>query len=152
MLAEKPYLRLFKYIFVASVLLLLTAGHCEYSLSTPSEPPEGGIVRRDPNSSSIPHEFPVVLTAVPNPGFVFSHWEHNNSESPVLEFNMRGSKMTRMAVFIPDPANIVPAGPPPTAIIDSPTEGTHLPASTQITFSGSATDVGDGPLTGGSLI
>jgi len=28
MLAEKPYLRLFKYIFVASVLLLLTAGHC----------------------------------------------------------------------------------------------------------------------------
>lgn len=71
MLAEKPYLRLFKYIFVASVLLLLTAGHCEYSLSTPSEPPEGGIVRRDPNSSSIPHEFPVVLTAVPNEGFVF---------------------------------------------------------------------------------
>ncbi len=149
-----------KYIFVAAVLLLLIASDCSYELTTEADPPAGGIVLRDDTSGTSPkpygskaqHQDSVKLEAVPNPGFVFSHWEHNNSESPVLEFNMRGSKMTRMAVFIPDPANIVPAGPPPTAIIDSPTEGTHLPASTQITFSGSATDVGDGPLTGGSLI
>jgi hypothetical protein len=152
MLAEKPYLRLFKYIFVASVLLLLTAGHCEYSLSTPSEPPEGGIVRRDPNSSSIPHEFPVVLTAVPNPGFVFSHWAHNNSEDPVLEFNMGSSKTTRTAVFIPDPANIVTDGPPPMVSITSPTEGTHFGLTDAIAFRGEATDVEDGSLTEGFLI
>jgi hypothetical protein len=157
---RKPSFRIFKYFIVASVLLLLVASDCSYTLTTEADPPAGGFVLRDDNpesqrtpySDKVTHEDPVRLEAVPAQGFVFSHWAHNNSEDPVLAFNMGGSKATRTAVFIPDPANIVPEGPPPTVIIDSPTEGIHLPTLTLITFSGSATDVGDGPLTGSSLI
>ena len=65
MLSNQPHMRVLKYIFVASVLLLLMATDCDYSLKTPSEPPGGGIVRRAPDSSSITHESAVVLTAVP---------------------------------------------------------------------------------------
>ena len=50
MLSNKPYIRVLKADFVASVLLLLMASDCDYSLKTPSEPPEGGRVRRDPDN------------------------------------------------------------------------------------------------------
>ena len=37
MLSNKPYMRVLKYIFVASVLLLLMANDCDYTLNTPSD-------------------------------------------------------------------------------------------------------------------
>lgn len=144
----KPFFRILKYIFVASVLLLLMADDCNYTLKTSADPPAGGIVLRDdrPDAGTLDewdvlHENPIRLEAVPNPGFVFSHWEHNGSDDA-----------TRTAVFIADPDNIVSAGPPPTVTINSPVEGTHFGLADAITFSGGATDVEDGSLTEGFLI
>ncbi|MCI0880074.1 MAG: hypothetical protein J4N78_14425, partial [Chloroflexi bacterium] len=105
MLTKKPYLRLVKYISVASVLLLLLASDCVYNLRTAAEPREGGTVLQFPEADGkgeISHDDPVRLEAVPNLGFRFSHWEETGDVSPILEFRMGKSDIFRTAVFVPN--------------------------------------------------
>ena len=133
--------------------MLLVASDCEYSLSTPSDPPEGGTVRRDPDEFKIPHGDAVVLTAVPNEGFVFSHWEPSGSESTILSFNMGDRKATRTAVFTPFDPNLAVSQPPSVTIV-SPTRAaaTEYRNAESILFSGTAVDPEDGDLTGESFV
>ena len=153
MLSNKPYMRVLRYIVVTSALLLLMASDCDYGLRTPSKPPEGGIVRRDPESGSIRHGNLVALTAVPNEGFVFSHWEPGGEESPILSFKMPGGDRTRTAVFEPfDPS--LGVSQPPQVTIFSPTrsDATLFENAERILFSGTVVDPEDGSLTGESLV
>ena len=153
MLSNKPYMRVLKYIFVASVLLLLMANDCDYTLNTPSDPPEGGTVRRDPNNPKITHCSTVVLTSVPNEGFVFSHWDPSGNESPILSFGMGQSSATRTAVFIPFDPNLSASQPPAVTIV-SPVrrDAAIFENAAPILFSDTTVDPEDGALTDESLV
>jgi hypothetical protein len=93
------------------------------------------------------------LTAGPNEGFVFSHWERSGSESPILRFSMPKGSATRTAVFIPfDPS--LGISQPPAVTIVSPVrqDAAIFENAAPILFSGTAVDPEDGALTGESLV
>ena len=129
------------------------ASDCDYVLDTASEPTEGGTVRRDPDSRKILHGSSVVLTALPNEGYVFSHWEPSRDESPILSFSMGKSKETRTAVFVPfDPTLAVSQPPAVTIVSPERREAAVFENAVAIVFSGTAVDPEDGNLTGESLV
>ena len=95
----------------------------------------------------------MALTAVPNEGFVFSHWEPTGNESPIVRFRMPDGDRTRTAVFIPFDPNSAVSQPPKVTIV-SPTrnDATQFENAERILFSGTAVDPEDGNLTGGSFV
>ena len=159
MLTKNPFSKVFRYIIVASVILLtLAAEDCGKILTTEADPVHGGIVLHDPDDGPRPQTpsdqeinqgNEVRIEAVPNPGFIFSHWEQTNLETAVVIFDMPSRDMTRTAIFVIDPA--IAAGDPPAVFIASHAEGDQIPTGT-VTFSGTAMDGVDGPLTGDSLV
>ena len=142
--------------------MILAAGDCANALDTDVNPPEGGVILVEglqvgsPHTEDINESRNADVEAVPNPGFLFSHWLDSRGEriqgdagtSPAIVVDMSHNE-TRVAVFIPDPDFVLSAL---TALIVSPANDAIFQVIESIAFNGRGDDPEDGALTGDSLV